>query len=134
MADISNRYYLVTTTSKYLLISTYSSGRDCPYLWLVSNNQDHDNLFRALTHNHLFDMEPSPLTQQTRPDYFQPKIVQHYQDLFNVRPYMPENSSIKSCLPAQRSCSPLGRLLAGTLFIAARQILFPSGLGAPDCR
>jgi hypothetical protein len=29
---------------------------------------------------------PSPLTRQSRPDSFQPKIVQLYSDLFNVRP------------------------------------------------
>ena len=30
-------------------------------------------------------MEASPLTQQTRPETFQPKIVQLYQTLFLVR-------------------------------------------------
>jgi hypothetical protein len=30
-------------------------------------------------------MEASPLTRQTRPDSFQPKIVQLYKDLFDVR-------------------------------------------------
>lgn len=31
-------------------------------------------------------MESSPLTKQTRPDSFQPKIVQLYNELFDVRP------------------------------------------------
>lgn len=31
-------------------------------------------------------MEPSPLTQQARPDFFQPKIVELYQALFKVSP------------------------------------------------
>lgn len=30
-------------------------------------------------------MEASPLTQQSRPDTFKPKIVQLYEDLFQVR-------------------------------------------------
>ena len=29
-------------------------------------------------------MEPSPLTQQTRPESFQPKVVELYQALFKV--------------------------------------------------
>ena len=35
------------------------------------------------------DMEASPLTRQTRPDSFQPKIVQLYKELFNVRCPLP---------------------------------------------
>lgn len=31
-------------------------------------------------------MEASPLTQQTRPETFQPKIVQLYESLFKVCP------------------------------------------------
>ena len=30
-------------------------------------------------------MEPSPLTQVLRPDFFQPKIVRLYETLFRVR-------------------------------------------------
>jgi hypothetical protein len=30
-------------------------------------------------------MEPSPLTQVLRPDFFQPKIVRLYEQLFRVR-------------------------------------------------
>jgi hypothetical protein len=30
-------------------------------------------------------MEASPLTQQARPETFKPKIVQLYENLFNVR-------------------------------------------------
>ena len=32
-------------------------------------------------------MEASPLTQQARPDVFQPKIVQLYEALFKVRKF-----------------------------------------------
>lgn len=40
-------------------------------------------------------MEASPLTQQTRPEIFQPKIVQLYEALFKVcphvaRPWLPQ--------------------------------------------
>jgi len=31
-------------------------------------------------------MEPSPLTQDTRPEIFQPKIISLYETLFKVRP------------------------------------------------
>lgn len=30
-------------------------------------------------------MEPSPLTQDSRPDIFQPKIIRLYEQLFRVR-------------------------------------------------
>lgn len=32
-------------------------------------------------------MEASPLTQQSRPETFKPKIVQLYEDLFKVRDF-----------------------------------------------
>ena len=37
------------------------------------------------THSVATTMEASPLTQQSRPDTFKPKIVQLYEDLFQVR-------------------------------------------------
>ena len=41
-------------------------------------------------------MEASPLTQQSRPDTFKPKIVQLYEDLFQVRYRFNSNQALKS--------------------------------------
>lgn len=39
-------------------------------------------------------MEPSPLTQQARPDVFQHKVVSLYEELFKVRPILSPGRNI----------------------------------------
>ena len=48
------------------------------------------------------EMEASPLARQTRPDFFEPKIVALYQSLFDVRHLNLHKSGVRLSRLAQQ--------------------------------
>lgn len=64
-------------------------------------------------------MEQSPLTQQARPEVFEPKIVGLYRQLFRVRLELPLVRPAELIMPGSRGRREAKWLLAGALSLKA---------------